>query len=133
MDSVTDLPRRVRSAMLANPLPVGLDTDAMREKVRAALIKPTYAVGDLYHDEGVFSEIARHSVFEKVTLAVIALNALWIWIDTDHNTAAVFTQAEPPFQVVEYSFCVYFALEWTIRFKAFKWKRHCFRDGWFLF
>merc|ERR1719203_438206 len=100
----------------------------MKDGVRQTLHKPAYNVEEFYHREGVFQNIARHWLFERTTLTVIALNALWIWIDTDWNDAIVFTEAAAHFQIVEHFFCVYFAFEWTVRFLAFKEKRASLRD-----
>mmetsp|Transcript_28798 Transcript_28798/g.61193 ORF Transcript_28798/g.61193 Transcript_28798/m.61193 type:complete len:641 (+) Transcript_28798:83-2005(+) len=115
------------------PAMMFVDADAMKEKVREALTKPQYCVFDFYHTEGLWQLIARHPIFENVTLAVIALNAIWIAVDTDINTEEVLFNAHPVFQIMEQFFCLYFTMEWFIRFKAFKRKRNGLRDGWFTF
>lgn len=112
---------------------ISVDPEKLKENVRRSLIRKPYNVCDFYHKEGVFQEIARNGIFEKATLSVIALNALWISIDTDMNHAAVLTEAQPVFQFVEYFFVLYFSFEWTARFLAFRLKRHCLRDAWFCF
>lgn len=129
----SDVPQRTRSAVWSFGMSSKDQREKTMEKVRESLLKPEYNVTNFYHKQGVFQEIARSHSFEKLTLLVIAVNALWMWIDTDYNTAVVFTQAAPEFQLVEHSFCIYFSLEWTIRFMAFRWKRDCFRDAWFCF
>lgn len=132
--SFSDSPDRTRSALFPNTPRIMLDADEMRARVRESLIKPDqYNVFDRYHKVGVFSTIAQDSCFEKVTLFVIALNALWIAIDCDMNNAALLTQADPLFQIMEYFFVVYFASEWMVRFMAFQKKRDCCRDAWFCF
>ena len=47
------------------------DADAMKEKIRSQLSKPLYDVRNFYHDTGRAQEIARSSIFENVTLAVL--------------------------------------------------------------
>lgn len=109
------------------------DLAQMKLNVRNSLLRPAYDVKNLYHDEGVFQKIARSHRFENITLGVISFNALWIWIDTDWNTAEVLIQAEPAFQIVEHFFCVFFTFEWAVRFASFKRKRDGLKDRWFVF
>jgi len=107
------------------------DAAAMKAKVKENIMKPDYNVAQFYKTEGYPQEIARSAIFDNVTLAVIGLNALWIWIDTDYNDSATLLDAHPVFQVGENLFCAYFALELLIRFLAFNRKRDCMRDAWF--
>jgi len=87
-------------------------------------------VADYYHTEGVWQKIAKSSVFENVTLAVITINAVWIAVDTDHNKADVLVNAKVHFQVIENLFC---AFEWLVRLLAFRRKISAIRDPWFIF
>mmetsp|Transcript_79533 Transcript_79533/g.165157 ORF Transcript_79533/g.165157 Transcript_79533/m.165157 type:complete len:858 (+) Transcript_79533:102-2675(+) len=112
---------------------VGVDSDAMKAQVRENLLRPAYDVRKFYKSTGVWQGIARSAIFEHITLFVIALNALWIWIDTDFNSSEVLVEALPVFQVVEHSFIVFFSFEWTVRFLSFKRKRQCLKDAWFVF
>eukprot|EP00928_Gymnodinium_smaydae_P034482 TRINITY_DN2441_c0_g1_i1.p1 TRINITY_DN2441_c0_g1~~TRINITY_DN2441_c0_g1_i1.p1 ORF type:complete len:665 (-),score=164.75 TRINITY_DN2441_c0_g1_i1:38-2032(-) len=115
------------------PKAVFADASAMKDKVRAAIMKPDFNIADFYHTTGIAQRIARMRFFENFTLLIIGLNALWIAIDTDKNPATTLFRAHWVFQVGENLFCVYFAFEVTVRFMAFKWKRDCVRDGWFIF
>eukprot|EP00927_Polykrikos_kofoidii_P047967 TRINITY_DN4222_c0_g2_i2.p1 TRINITY_DN4222_c0_g2~~TRINITY_DN4222_c0_g2_i2.p1 ORF type:complete len:1039 (+),score=228.95 TRINITY_DN4222_c0_g2_i2:49-3165(+) len=112
---------------------VFVDAAAMKERVRQAIGKTEYNVCNLYKDVGVCQRVARSQFFEHGTLIVIALNALWLSIDTDKNKSPVLLQADLIFQVVEFAFCAYFFWEWSIRFAAFKTKRYAFTDRWFVF
>lgn len=112
---------------------VFVDAAAMKEKVRANLCKPMHKVTDFYKESGVWQAIAKHYLFENFTLGVIAVNALWISIDTDMNDSELLLNAHPVFQVAENFFCGYFFIEWTVRFMAFKRKRDGLRDRWFTF
>merc|ERR1719440_643952 len=49
------------------------------------------------------------------------------------NKEEVLFNAHPVFQVVENVFTGYFFLELLIRFSAFRKKRYCLRDFWFMF
>lgn len=109
------------------------DAAAMKEKVRQAIGTPVYNVFDFYHTTGCWQKIARSSIFEHVTLGVIAANAIWIAVDTDENKAATLADADLIFKVVENLFCVYFLGEWIVRFMAFKNKFDGLRDSWFVF
>jgi hypothetical protein len=68
-----------------------------------------------------------------VTLFVIALNAVWIWVDCDYNSSPVLYYSHPVFIVIENLFCTYFFGEWMLRFCAFKLKNNCLNDRWFCF
>ena len=113
--------------------PMFVDAAEMKEKLRANMCKPQYDVCDFYFTSGIFQKVARSPIFEKFTLAVIAFNALWISIDTDHNNAEVLLDAAVIFQVAEHGFCFYFSFEWLMRYKSFRRKRDGLKDAWFVF
>jgi hypothetical protein len=107
------------------------DAEKMKEELRERIFEKEIA--DYYADSGVFQHIVRHPVFECVTMTVIALNSIWIAVDTDLNKADFLFQAPLVFQVVENAFCVFFIVEVFIRFNAFESRRHCMKDSWLLF
>merc|ERR1719424_1246258 len=110
------------------------NTEAIKEKVRSQKMRPPpYNVFDCYHETGFIQWIAKHPYFENTTLSIIVINALWISIDTDGNTADTILDAKPVFIVADILFFVYFSLELVVRFLAFNGKCKCFRDGWFVF
>lgn len=116
------------------PAPAFLpDAEGMKIQVREQMSKPKYDVAIFYKQTGFAQWIARHPRFEQMTLAVIALNAIWLWIDTDHNPGSMLLNSPPLFQCVEYFFCIYFSFEWFMRFTAFKEKFNGIRDSWFVF
>eukprot|EP00928_Gymnodinium_smaydae_P024559 TRINITY_DN19838_c1_g1_i3.p1 TRINITY_DN19838_c1_g1~~TRINITY_DN19838_c1_g1_i3.p1 ORF type:complete len:744 (-),score=74.80 TRINITY_DN19838_c1_g1_i3:95-2326(-) len=110
-----------------------MDVDAMRTKVREAKAAPVYSVFDYYHESGRFQQIARSNLFENASLLVVALNAIWIAVETDTNTADMLCEAHFAIQVVEHVFCAVFTLELGIRAMAFKRKMNALRDPWFCF
>eukprot|EP00929_Paragymnodinium_shiwhaense_P051321 TRINITY_DN25836_c0_g1_i3.p1 TRINITY_DN25836_c0_g1~~TRINITY_DN25836_c0_g1_i3.p1 ORF type:complete len:574 (-),score=102.30 TRINITY_DN25836_c0_g1_i3:27-1748(-) len=110
-----------------------VDATAMKEKVRQNVTKKQYNVADLYKEHGLCQYIARHWMFEHITLGVIAMNALWIWVDTDLNNAEVLNEADIHFQIMENLFCTYFSLEVVIRFASFRRSCDAFTDRWFCF
>eukprot|EP00928_Gymnodinium_smaydae_P066463 TRINITY_DN49472_c0_g1_i1.p1 TRINITY_DN49472_c0_g1~~TRINITY_DN49472_c0_g1_i1.p1 ORF type:complete len:610 (-),score=57.66 TRINITY_DN49472_c0_g1_i1:249-2078(-) len=109
------------------------DVQSIKEQIRDAIAKPEYNVENFYHETGFFQAIARNPWFENITLLVIVINAVWTAIDLDFNSAIVIGDAHPVFQVAENTFCFFFIIESSIRFGAFKNKRDCFRDFWFVF
>jgi len=111
------------------------NAEAIKEKVRnAKKVKPgAYNVFNAYHATGFFQMIARHPHFENTTLAVIVINAFWISVDTDGNTASTMLTADAIYVVMDSLFFIYFSVEVIIRFCAFKRKRDCLKDGWFKF
>uniref|UniRef100_A0A7S4W2D4 EF-hand domain-containing protein n=1 Tax=Alexandrium monilatum TaxID=311494 RepID=A0A7S4W2D4_9DINO len=113
--------------------PVFANAEHMKEKVRQQISKRPYSVADYYKKNSIWNTLATHPIFETGTLAVIAVNSIWIAVDADHNSADVLINAHPFFQVVENLFCAYFFGELFIRFMAFGKKRDCLRDKWFCF
>eukprot|EP00931_Biecheleriopsis_adriatica_P053619 TRINITY_DN31425_c0_g1_i1.p1 TRINITY_DN31425_c0_g1~~TRINITY_DN31425_c0_g1_i1.p1 ORF type:complete len:504 (-),score=99.66 TRINITY_DN31425_c0_g1_i1:98-1609(-) len=110
------------------------DASAVKNDAREMVLnKEAHDVTRFYKDRGFAQHIARHAVFENTTLLVIACNAVWIAVDTDHNKADTLLAAHPVFITAENIFCVYFTFEWLMRFLAFRYKRNCLRDGWFVF
>jgi len=122
-----------RSDAHAHKAAVFADAESMKEQVRLAIHQKPYDVMEFYYEEGYAQAIARNAWFENITLGVISFNALWIAIDTDINEAATLADADPIFIFAENFFCVYFCLEWLIRFAAFEIKRNSLRDNWFIF
>jgi len=68
-----------------------------------------------------------------MTLVVIAVYALWMAIETDHNNAEVEEDTLLVFVVADQIFCGFFFLELAVRFGAFAKKLTCFSDSWFVF
>jgi len=109
------------------------DPEVLKQKVRKAAMAPPKSVADYYYTEGWAQALARHGIFENFTFMVILANSIWIAIDTDLNPEPVLVNADIVFQVAENAFCLYFTFEVVIRFLAFRKKKYCLRDGWFIF
>jgi voltage-gated sodium channel len=109
------------------------DAEAMKQKARDALMKPPFNVYDYYHRQGCSQQVARNPAFENTTFFIIFLNALWIAVDIDNNDATLITEADPLFAIMEYAFCTYFSFEIIVRFLAFRRKKDCLKDWWFIF
>eukprot|EP00930_Biecheleria_cincta_P018311 TRINITY_DN14307_c0_g2_i1.p1 TRINITY_DN14307_c0_g2~~TRINITY_DN14307_c0_g2_i1.p1 ORF type:complete len:833 (+),score=182.31 TRINITY_DN14307_c0_g2_i1:224-2500(+) len=109
------------------------DAEELRRKARQALIQPQYSVFDYYHTTGNVQMIAKSALFDNITLIGVALNALWLAVDTDLNDSDLLIDAHPVFQIVENIFCTFFFVELIIRFCAFEVKSNCVKDKWFVF
>lgn len=109
------------------------DSESMKEAVRQAIGQKEYNVAHYYKQEGMLSFIAQHAFFEQATLAVIALNAIWIGIDADHNHAKTLLDAHIAFRIAENMFCAYFLVEILVRAGAFEKWQYMLKDGWFAF
>lgn len=109
------------------------DVEELKDQVRKAIAEKPYRVEDLYKEHGIAQNIARSSAFEMFTLAVIAINSIWIAVDIDLNTAPSILDSSAGFIIVENFFLTFFLTEWTIRYMAFKHKRDCLTDAWFVF
>jgi len=75
----------------------------------------------------------RSEWFETLSMAIIALNSIWLFIDTDYNDAPVLVEAAWYFQVMENLFCLCFSMELILIFTATKKKIVKFLEPWFLF
>jgi voltage-gated sodium channel len=118
------------------------DPQSIKDSVKEALKKQEpYNVSIYYKEGGIFVKIATHPIFENCTLAVIAINAVYIAIDTDWNKDEPLTptntnslqDSDTFFQFMEHAFCTYFTFEWIVRFLSFKIKTNGLKDGWFVF
>mmetsp|Transcript_34869 Transcript_34869/g.81492 ORF Transcript_34869/g.81492 Transcript_34869/m.81492 type:complete len:558 (+) Transcript_34869:111-1784(+) len=111
----------------------GPSREERKRKVKQMLEAGEYNVEDLYSTTGIWQKLARDNTFKNLALSVIALNAIWLAIDTDYNKAAILCEAPPIFQIVENFFCTAFTVEIFVRFMAFEHKCNAFADGWFVF
>eukprot|EP00438_Fugacium_kawagutii_P012321 Skav221952 [mRNA] locus=scaffold195:571482:586412:- [translate_table: standard] len=107
--------------------------DKLKEKATAAAMKKQYSVFDYYRDEGCAQRIARHPMFDNLTILVVMANSIWLGVDADLNQEAILFNAHPAIIVGENFFCVYFTVEIIIRFMAFQRKINAFKDFWFSF
>lgn len=118
---------------LPKPIPGLLaDADKMKDDLHENLEVKEYNVFDYYYETGFWQALAKDDRFGNITLGIISLNAVWIGVDSDHNT-------KPPpdtdlvFVVADQFFCIFFTFEWLTRFMAFAKKKSCLKDGWFKF
>jgi len=109
------------------------DSDGVKEQVRSGIHDPSYDVRNFYSHRGCCQNVARHPYFQPIVLAVVALNAVWIAVDVEVNSAVVLFQAPAVSQVLEQLFCCFFLAEWLVRFVAFKSKTMGMRDPAFQF
>eukprot|EP00930_Biecheleria_cincta_P039803 TRINITY_DN27325_c0_g2_i1.p1 TRINITY_DN27325_c0_g2~~TRINITY_DN27325_c0_g2_i1.p1 ORF type:complete len:890 (+),score=186.88 TRINITY_DN27325_c0_g2_i1:374-2671(+) len=107
--------------------------DQLKAQATAAAMKKQYNVFDYYHETGWIQLIAKNKWFENITLFVITVNALYLSVDTDLNNSSTIVDATPIFQFAEITFFSYFISELTVRFLAFKIKKNCLTDRWFIF
>lgn len=112
-------------------MPVLYAHDEHAEDVK--LDEEAYDVMNFYKQHGIAQKLARSDIFERVTLGVICINAIYIGVDADKNTAATLIDSTWPYQLCDHLFCIYFVFELAVRFAAFESKRNCLRDVWFIF
>jgi len=79
---------------------------------------------EIYHDTGCCQRVVKLQQFESISMLIIALNVVWIGIDTAHNTDDVLAYAHPVFIIFEQVFCTAFTAELALRFGAYrnKWE-----------
>eukprot|EP00927_Polykrikos_kofoidii_P071491 TRINITY_DN67750_c0_g1_i1.p1 TRINITY_DN67750_c0_g1~~TRINITY_DN67750_c0_g1_i1.p1 ORF type:complete len:652 (-),score=98.76 TRINITY_DN67750_c0_g1_i1:117-2072(-) len=109
------------------------DKTEMTVRIQEAMLEPAYDVTDFYHTTGVCRKIATSMAFDRISLVVIAMNAVWLGFDLDKNQGRPMWESHPVFVVGENMFCAYFLLEVLIRFFAFEQKKNCLRDPSFVF
>lgn len=78
-------------------------------------------------------QLAMHPCFERFTMSVIFLNAMWISVDIEFNRAEILSEADAGFIVVENLFCLFFTFELIVRLWTYTRKCSALRDIWFLF
>eukprot|EP00930_Biecheleria_cincta_P011792 TRINITY_DN11489_c0_g1_i1.p1 TRINITY_DN11489_c0_g1~~TRINITY_DN11489_c0_g1_i1.p1 ORF type:complete len:901 (-),score=179.54 TRINITY_DN11489_c0_g1_i1:25-2727(-) len=107
--------------------------EQLKQAAKEASMKPQYNVADFYYQSGLCQAIARSSRFEYLSIAIVAINAIWLAVDTDLNPEPLLINSALPFIIMENIFCSYFFFEVLIRFLAFQAKTNAFRDLWFVF
>lgn len=107
--------------------------EELRNKVKAMVEKPVYDVFDQYHPTGFFQAVAKNKYFDRFTVFVIFTNVIYIGVVADWNNAPNLLEASLGWQIGDNLFCSFFVLELTVRFMAFRHKRDCLRDAWFVF
>lgn len=88
---------------------------------------------DLYAKDTIFAFIVRSTPFLIITTGIVVMNTLWLGFSADSNEAETIAESEPIFQIGENLFCILFTLELLIRFMAYKDRRSCWKDAWFIF
>eukprot|EP00927_Polykrikos_kofoidii_P002552 TRINITY_DN11018_c0_g1_i1.p1 TRINITY_DN11018_c0_g1~~TRINITY_DN11018_c0_g1_i1.p1 ORF type:complete len:827 (+),score=157.68 TRINITY_DN11018_c0_g1_i1:169-2481(+) len=116
------------------PLRAGVfaDADHLKAEMRKIIAEKGYDVRDLYYENGWAQWVARSQMFDHTTFAVVLMNALWMWIDTDWNK----DDSSVPswvFLLADNFFCMYFIGELIVRYCAFEDKSRAIRDPWFAF
>jgi hypothetical protein len=109
------------------------DADALKTKLREALVQPNRGITHFYHKAGFCQSLAKRSEFEIGTLLVICVNAVWLSIDIDYNKETTLQTQSLIFVLAEYFFCVFFTVELFVRFMAVESKVTVFKDRWFAF
>lgn len=84
-------------------------------------------------NDGVLVRMGMHPYFERITMAVIFLNAVWISIDIEFNDADILAEADVGFVVVENIFCTFFTCELILRYMMFLRTWYALQDPWFMF
>jgi len=95
--------------------------------------EPQYNVENYYKTEGWEQALARSPRFQNLTCFVVVLNAIYMGVDTDRNTADNLYKASWFFLISSFIFVIFFTFELGVRLIAFKFKRDSLRDGWFKF
>lgn len=121
---------RMKTSVFAHGGAVFPEKTELRTKLRRQMTTKEFV---RYKSGGWIQKLARHPIFEQGTLSVIALNAVWLWIDADYNTPEASDAASTFFQFMEQFFCFFFVFEIIVRFLSFQHKVSCFRDAWFVF
>ena len=76
--------------------------------------------------------MGMHPWFERITMAMIFLNAVWISVDIEFNDADILAEADAGFIVVENLFCSFFTCELILRYSLFSKSWYALRDLWFM-
>ncbi|CAK9113664.1 Voltage-dependent T-type calcium channel subunit alpha-1G (Voltage-gated calcium channel subunit alpha Cav3.1) [Durusdinium trenchii] len=77
--------------------------------------------------------MGMHPWFERATMAMIFMNAVWISVDIEFNDADILAEADAGFIVVENLFCTFFTCELILRYSLFTRTWFALQDPWFMF
>eukprot|EP00438_Fugacium_kawagutii_P012315 Skav221946 [mRNA] locus=scaffold195:486478:491102:+ [translate_table: standard] len=83
--------------------------------------------------ESRWALVVNHPYFERMSLAMIYLNAIWIAVDIEFNKADMVLQADSIFLIMEIVFTLYFSGELFVRFMSWEKRRKALSDSWFIF
>jgi len=83
--------------------------------------------------QSCWQRIARNIFFERISLAMIYFNAIWLAVDIEFNDSDLVMYSSPIFILAEVVFSIYFTVEVIIRYMSYKSTWKAFKDMWFLF
>mmetsp|Transcript_69840 Transcript_69840/g.114464 ORF Transcript_69840/g.114464 Transcript_69840/m.114464 type:complete len:601 (+) Transcript_69840:27-1829(+) len=83
--------------------------------------------------ESCWVRFARHPFFERISLAMIYFNAVWLAVDIEFNNSDLVMFSSPIFIVAEVIFSLYFTAEVIIRYMSYVSTMKAFKDLWFIF
>jgi len=86
----------------------------------------------VFKDGGFCVQVVESHAFHVMSVVMICANAVYIGVDQDWNKAKTLSDADWGFQFCDHVFCTFFFVELLIRFGAFRHKKHCLKDGWFM-
>lgn len=109
-----------------------LTMDELRSTIRKTQNMSKKSLSDYQKKDGWVVKVSQSPALEILTYCVIAFNILWMAIDVDLNNKPPLEQ-DAVFTVLDSFFSLYFIVELVLRLFAFKRKRHCTKDPWFLF
>ena len=128
-----DLPKAAKAPRTTQPVFSQLHAQFATDKVRQAAIEEFDNNLVDAPAETQWTTIVQHAVFERVSLLMIYLNAMWLAVDIEFNNADVVWQAEPIFIIVEIIFVIYFVGEAFLRYMAYASTIKAVKDPWFIF
>jgi hypothetical protein len=109
-------------------------TSAIEAGEPAPKVRPSEVVAmKKYNIQTRLGRIAGSRLFERITLAIITINAVWMGYDTQYNVADALLVASFQFQLAENFFTIFFTFEIGVRFLGAKTVRTLPFDGWFVF
>eukprot|EP00913_Durusdinium_trenchii_P030889 g28931.t1 len=98
------------------------------------LDEDVYDVRNFYKKTGCAQAVARSDRFERLTLMVISINAVYIGVDADNNNASSMVDAAWPYVATGLGSRFREMPQHTAEgFGAFAVKRNCLKDRWFVF
>lgn len=107
--------------------------DSVRKRAANDLNNLAEDVETVRQNESVLVRMAMHPWFERITMAVIFLNAVWISVDIEFNDADILAEADLGFIIVENMFCTFFTFELILRYMMFVRTWLALQDPWFMF
>lgn len=106
------------------------DSDAQLESMRLALTEEREDAFACYHEHGICQFVVKNPLFEVFSFVMVCFSSVWIAVEIDMEPT---TEVPLVYTFMAQLFCVYFLVELSLQFVAFREKWQGCADRAFIF